>query len=131
MGLENGIRIKDAKRKQLSLWPFRYPFDMDFEDGVEICYWRKCWGVRREIMLNIVGTNDSDGGDYELNVEQVKRIRKLINSYLHEPHWWEEDAYWSFDESRRMLHDDTWNLFWLKWWMRTHPKRTVFFYDSP
>ena len=129
MGLDNGIVIKNKKRSQLPLWPFRYPFDEDHDEDVSICYWRKCWGIREHTLLEIIRTND-EGEEYPLTVKHVKQIRKLIRSFLKQPDWWESNSIWGYNESKHMLRCDLWNLWWLKWWMRFHRKETVLFYDS-
>ena len=117
-------------RKQIPFfWPFRFPHDYDFGKDVEICYWRKCWGLRETILLEILHTND-EGDEYPLTIEQVKKIGKAIRSFLKEPDWWESRSFWTYDEAKNMLHTNVWNLWWLRWWMRFHRKEVVYFYDS-
>lgn len=127
MGLDNGIRIKNRRRESLFLWPFRYPFEKDYDEDVEICYWRKCYALRDSILLGI-GVLKSDGYDYPLSIRQVKRVSRIIRGYFRNPGEWE--SFWTFDESKMALRKNLWNLWWLRWWMRLHPKETVFFYDS-
>lgn len=129
MGLDNGICIKNRRRESLSLWPFKYPFESDFDEDVEICYWRKCWGLREIILLDILHTND-EGGEYPLTTYQVKRIKTAIRRYIKQPDWWESRSFWAFDELKLILREDLWNLWWLRWWMLFHPKEIVYFYDS-
>lgn len=129
MGLDNGICIKNRRRESLSLWPFKYPFESDFDEDVEICYWRKYWTLRNSILLDI-GVLESEGGDYPLSIRQVKRISRIISGYLKDPESWEERFSWAFDESKLILREDLWNLWWLRWWMLFHPKEIVYFYDS-
>lgn len=128
MGLENGVAIKNKSREQISFfWPFRF---LHNENGdVDVCYWRKCWGIREHTLLHIIGTND-EGGEYKVNAKQVGAIRKLIKSFLGQPDWWESNSFWSFQEAKEMLCVNLWNLWWLRLWMFFHRKETVVFYDS-
>ena len=128
MGLDNGIRIANKKRNDLRFWPFKYPFDKDYDGEVEVCYWRKCWGLRRDI-LSIVGGIQEHAYEYKLTIDDVKSIRKLIRRILRNANLW-NDSIWEFEESERGLRDDAWNLWWLKLYMKLHPDEKVFFYDS-
>lgn len=40
-------------------------------DHAEVCYWRKCWGIRNLIIDELVD-NEEDFGEYELSITDVK-----------------------------------------------------------
>ena len=48
MGLDNGFICKNIKRNEIPSY-VRLPWDCRDED-VEIAYFRKCWGIRGEII---------------------------------------------------------------------------------
>ena len=130
MGLDNGIRIKNKTKKQLSFWPFHFPFDWESDDGdTDLCYWRKCWGLREDV-LRILGMEEyPDEYEFTLTWKDVRKIRRLIEGYLKHPDRWDRSI-WEFEDMKDCLHEDWRNLIFLEYWMRSHPKETVYFYDS-
>ena len=129
MGLDNGITVKNVTRKQLP--PFIiYPFEVDFNDNVvDICYWRKWWGLRNDI-VNLIHM-DFETYDKRLTCADVADISKLIWSYLISNDIEELDhGYWEEESVRRTARINLWNLFWLRVYMRLHPNAEVYFYDS-
>jgi hypothetical protein len=50
MGLDNGIVVKNLDRNNIPNF-IKLPFGWDLEkDHIEIAYWRKCWGIRNDIL---------------------------------------------------------------------------------
>ena len=126
MGLDNGIIVKNKTRKELPPW-IRYFSEKDYVEGVEICYWRKWWGFRNEIM-NKFATQD-DQCYIDLKREDIRAIFYILEWYLKYP----EEAthgYWEDDEVKKKIKVDLWNLFWLYIHMLFHPDTEVYFYDS-
>lgn len=130
MGLDNLVTIKNCTRNQLPKC-MRYPFDEDYtQNEVDICYWRKCWGLRNEIMNHIGGREaPPEWYEFRLTRDDVLFIWRLIVHYLKEPAHW-EDSIWSFDEIKHSLRDQRWNLMILYYWMKLHPDLEVYFIDS-
>ena len=129
MGLDNGIVIRGVTRKQLPLL-MRYHNDKDYiANEVEICYWRKCWGLRNAIIHTLFITEDPEKYEYKLTIKDVDFIRALLVNYLKHPEDW-DDSIWTFDEIKHSLYDYRWNLILLHFWMKRHPDKEVIFYDS-
>lgn len=129
MGLDNGIIIKGVTRKELPRF-IHYPSDNDYiKNAVEICYWRKCWDLRNAIIHTLFITEDPDKCEYKLTIKDVDFIRALLVNYLKRPNKW-DNSIWSFDEIKHSLKDQRWNLILLHFWMKRHPDKEVYFYDS-
>ena len=108
----------------------RYATKNDYVDNeVEICYWRKCWGLRNAFIHTNFLVEDPDTCEYRLSIKEVDYLRALIVTYLKHPEEW-DNSIWSFDEIKHSLYDQRWNLFLLHFWMKKHPDAEVIFYDS-
>ena len=126
MGLDNGIYIKlHAETDIRGLVPVD-----DFGEIVEICYWRKCWGIRNDILsiLNIpANTNDNN---VEIHKEDIPRIITLLKWYIqNDENWWYSQSPW---ERRDLIKPTKQFIKNLKWTYNRMDKRSfkVYFYDS-
>ena len=129
MGLDNGVVVRGVTREQLPLL-MRFPFDKDYTNGeIEICYWRKCWGFRNEVIHTLFIAENPEKYEYKLTIKDVDYIRALIVTYLKHPEEW-ENSIWTFNEIKHSLRDQRWNLILLHFWMKVHPNAEVYFYDS-
>lgn len=141
MGLDNGIvlytldEVKVPSELEIRFRTWNDERYSQFEYSYDICYWRKCWNVRRQIMnrCGIKNENDPDG-IYLLDIDQVKQIWTAIN-YLNKKKIWdvkEDDSIWTYKEMRDHLDYDLLALEWLIHFMRNHDPKTyrVIFYDS-
>lgn len=133
LGLDNGIYIKSNKRKiTRETLPniIKYPFDEDYNEEVEIAYWRKCWGIRNEI----IDTFNEGKDDYKFTIdtpEQVSDLIKLIASWLDEKKWNKEaDSIWEYDEIKDTLVTNVVNLSIVYLYMVSNPDVYLEFYDS-
>ena len=117
-------------RKQLPR--FYYPFDEDFTKGeVEVCYWRKWWSFRNCIINRLCKSTDDERYEYKLSISDVRYMRQLLVNYLHHPEIFDsENNYWCFADMKNEIRKDIRNLQLLARWMRHHPDKGVFFYDS-
>lgn len=134
MGLDNGIfvysRTRKLSRKDL---PFgmTYPFETEDsdEDGVEICYWRKCWGLRNDI-VHCFGSGDKYSTLIEAP-EQVMCLIEIIASWLDEKKWNAEGgSLWSYEQIRHTLIVDIVNLGIMYNFMQSNSDIYLEFYDS-
>lgn len=128
MGLDNGIIIKDITRDKLPKF-LHYPFNKDYGNGVEICYWRKWWPFRNAIMQYLLGKYKDKEWEIQIDIEDIDIIVSELKYYIHNP----EEAtsgYWENDTVKKVIRENLWNLFWIKGWMHTHPEAEVVFYDS-
>ena len=136
IGLDNGIYVKSDKRvitrEQLPNGII-YPFNKDYEGSVEIAYWRKCWGLRNDIM-SIFGwwTKSPDEWQFEINTPaQVIDLIELIAQWLDKERWEDEgDSIWEYDEILPILQRDVINLAIIAGFMENNPDVYLEFYDS-
>lgn len=139
MGLDNGIYWKPRNNKEKNVAFPDYveinEFNYDsLEDEYEICYWRKCWGLRNRI-LNIISNavgKDGEKCGYELIRADLVQIQQMLIDYLRYPNRWdEENNFWSFDDIKQDLMQNIINLGWMIDYMRLEsPMAFVYFMDS-
>ena len=132
MGLDNGIYVKSNVReitRDMLPAALVYPFD---GNDTHICYWRKCWGLRNEI-LNTLGTRfKEENENTEIDtIEQVKDLLEVIWYFLDEDHWEDEgNSIWEYEHFFRTLRDDYMNLLLMIGFMKKNPDVYLVFYDS-
>lgn len=139
MGLDNGIILKTKKEINLNVE------DGDFdavpscvhieeleksEDGFyqyDVCYWRKCWGLRN----TIVEILEMDEHLYEkdVNLKNLSLISDAIYYILKEPDCWESSV-WDIDEMTSHLAQDIININWLIKYLKNNNHAYCYFYDS-
>lgn len=132
MGLDNGIIIKNYTRAQLPK-SFRYPFEKDYVlDEVEICYWRKCWGLRNEFLNTCFSRRKDEEFYFKLGVKEVEELLNIITYFLKHPKAWDEygDSIWTYKNFKPQLKNQKHNLKVLARWMKKNPEAEVVFYDS-
>lgn len=141
MGLDNGIRLIVKHKIDIDDWEIkpdyvRFPFDVDErKDGwfeYEVCYWRKCWDVRRKILDILAIPNNDGGGIYRIEKpSEIYEIREVLIDFLRKPERW-SDSIWSLDEYMECLAQQIVNLGWLYEYMHEHKGKNikVEFYDS-
>ena len=127
MGLDNGFICKNIKRDEIPSY-VRLPWDCRDED-IEIAYFRKCWGIRGEI-IRLLHVKDNE---YKISVEKedIIPIVKILMKYLDREYYDENaDSIWEYDEYKENIQHSIINLMWLRVYMETHPDVTCYFYDS-
>ena len=135
MGLDNGVLVKSTKRQltraDLPVGIF-YPFEQDYSDGIEIVYWRKCWGLRTDIMNTLGWRTSLDPYRYEISKPaQVLEFIEVVASWLDEERWEEDgDSIWTYEEIRRNLIHSLVNLGMMYTYMIDNPDVYLEFYDS-
>lgn len=131
MGLDNGIRInKKYRGEELNL-----PWFVEIDEFQDICYWRKCWGIRDDI-VRILHMGD-DGGEQNLDAEDIPAIIRVIKKYITGgQEYWDENgrSIWEFSEIKDRLLQSFMNLLWLKGELERREQEGindfVYFYDS-
>ena len=132
MGLDNGIEIvrNEYSNNIKKLNKFTARYDKYLQHPFEVCYWRKCWNVRADI-LNLLMNADGDMYQAKLEIDDIKAIRKLLKSY-NSKKWsygW-QGAYWKWHEHKRINRKHIRNLKKLIKVMKQYPELDVYFYDS-
>lgn len=129
MGLDNGIELRTHKETLHHR-----------SNNIEICYFRKCWGIRDEI-LGILKDNHSNynfseigGGTYDLDSKDVKDIKKITKRFLDEDYFndYADSKVFTYEEYKPILKKAYKNLKWLRWylWLCSSNVRRLWFYDS-
>ena len=129
MGLDNGIVLKmnsvDAKKAGC---PF---LDCNYDDNeVDICYWRKCYGLR-DLIFEELKLDDSNSY-YSLTRDNIDTLVDLLIFLVESEESWINNAesIWEYDEYLPNMCRCILKLTWLKEYWETHPDIKVYFYDS-
>lgn len=127
MGLDNGITLNAS--------PDKYDVNKLIKlnktyDGLktEVCYWRKCWGVRNAIVEKL-HLNDNEKS--KLDAEDIPVIIKILFSFYGKEEWeGNANSIWEWEEFKDALRQQILNLTWLYDYMLDNPECEVIFYDS-
>lgn len=140
MGLDNGILLKTHNKIDMDDWEimpdyttveFDEFYTKEYKDGYyyEVCYWRKYWGLRNDVMRDL-GFKDKGGGRYEIeNIDDLKTIIEDIEYYFENPDEWQCPV-WTIDEAAGNLAQTIINLSWLCKYKEQNPSARIIFYDS-
>ena len=137
MGLDNGFLVKSNIRKiTRDMLPadINYPFEEDYNGEPEVIYWRKCWGLRNDIMETFGWTDNyfEPNDPYVINTpKQVAKLIEIIASWMNESRW-EEDgrSIWDYEEIHNTLINNIMNLTSIYAFMSLNPDVYLEFYDS-
>lgn len=128
MGLDNGFICKNIKRDEIPSW-VKLPWDLRDKD-IEIAYFRKCWGIRNEILAKLHCMEENDSYS-TVDAEDILPIVKILMRYLDKEYYDENaDSIWEYDDYKENIQHSIINLIWMKMYMETNPDVTCYFYDS-
>ena len=137
MGLDNGWLVKSTKRKLTRAdlpEGIRYPFSSDYNYDPEICYSRKWWGLRSELLAVIDWVYDEEFPDYYYIIEkpsEIFHVIEVVASWLDKERWETEgNSIWDYEEARSNLIDWIINLSIISGYMEENPDVYLVFYDS-
>lgn len=133
MGLDNAIQVRRNKysNEVVALKQFEEDWDKEHKYDFEVCYWRKCWNVRSDIMSLTSAPYDGGGGHFEVTTDELKKICKLLKSYNKDS--WGESSYgsiWSWEEHKKINAKHIKNLKKLIKLTQKYPELEVYFVDS-
>ena len=134
MGLDNSIEIKrNVYTNSIpELRQFELEYDKAYEYDFEICYWRKCWNIRNDILW-IIGERLSDKYEYTLDKEDIDQIIKLLESYNADNFEDSGGCIWDWDDEEypysEKIQQDIASLKVLRQLMDKY-ELEVYFYDS-
>ena len=133
MGLDNGIEAKNINPADIPGFVTIEEQPYTREKGLmEVCYWRKCWGIRGMILGVLFAQNlPEEKYSYDLEWKEVENIARGLLPFLDKEYFNENaESIWDFEEMQEHLLQDIINLTWLAWYMKSHPEVKVSFYDS-
>ena len=135
MGLDNSIEVKRTleTNKISELTIFNKDYDKELKYDFEICYWRKCWGLRNDILF-LIGKRWVPEEEYEFSLtkDDVDNIIELLGSYNEDTwegsiwEWTSDEDGWSYSEH---IKQDIESLKLLRQLMDKY-ELEVYFYDS-
>lgn len=137
MGLDNGIYLHTKKPVKFPteidnyVWEFSTKSDI-FPYHYELCYWRKCWNIRREISHALKAQGIECVAAAWLTITDVKNIWRAIQQLYSKRAWESGESIWTWSEIKDHLTRDLLILEWLISFMRQHEENEymVEFYDS-
>ena len=115
MGLDNGIFLSYKNRKGrnencgiddtkeileelLNNEDYLHSYVPYFDNlSNDICYWRKCWGLRNTFMRYLEGKYNPDEYEYYLDEEDINQIINILLDAIQNPDDWESPV-WSWGE---------------------------------
>ena len=128
MGLDNSIEVK--RNAYTSSIPELQRFTLEYD--FEVCYWRKCWNIRNDILW-IIGERLSDKYEYTLDKEDIDQIIKLLESYNADNFEDSGGCIWDWDDEEypysEKIQQDIASLKVLRQLMDKY-ELEVYFYDS-
>ena len=131
MGLDNGIRVKGIPEEDKKKIPYYNESWGDFlkEGEIEPIYWRKCWGLRREVISVLHMSKDEF--KKEIDPEDIPALIRALMPFLSRDYWDRDaDSIWEYDEYFQTIYKNLVFLEWLKYYYKEHPDIEVYFYDS-
>ena len=89
MGLDNGICIKKNALTQLININDTFIDSNNNSNEIDITYWRKCWGLRNDIMEYLTTKHNVNDDYYSFNLEaeDVKQIIEILISWYDKKKW--------------------------------------------
>lgn len=110
------------------------------ENEIEICYWRKCWDFRNEIIDSELGIScdaqwkdgDKIVEDRFLTIPQLEEFREILAKYTDFEYVKEhnENSVWDDDELVSIMNANLDSLDRFISLMKQSPGLKVYFYDS-
>ena len=104
MGLDNYILMCLPDDRVNDKIPMCYAH-LQNEDGTyELCYWRRCYRIRNNI-LELCETYYSDFGyaTKEIPKERVGDLIKILKFYRHRKQWNDYSTFYEWDYAKKML----------------------------
>ena len=136
MGLDNGLLVKSDKRvltRDMLPAGIIYPFENDYNNDIEIAYWRKCWNIRFDVMNHFNWRFESDT-QWQFPIDKPEQILELIEilaSWLDEERWEEDgNSIWTYKEVRQSIINAIVNCAIIYTFMLNNPDVYLVFYDS-
>ena len=128
IGLDNGFYVRGVKKLPRKIYDGWKGIETDGD--IELAYWRKCWGIRDEILWTL-GADHQGGGDYLVSREKLKEIIEVLKKFTNKEYWEDNaDSIWEYDEFKDNQKQNIKQLRWIYGYMKWHPDVQLFFYDS-
>lgn len=126
MGLDNGLMIRGKNHKNLNL---PHKTNDYWSEDTEICYWRKFWGFRNDVVECFEQSEPC--ADISLTLDDLSAIITLLERYL-DREWFDcyADSPWEYEEYLIYIIHNIENINALIDYMTDYPGVECYFYDS-
>ena len=125
MGLDNSIEVKRNEYTDTLPELQRFNVEWDTKYEFEICYWRKCWNIRNDI-ISILGNRWNDNFETPLTSEDIDKIIVALKS-LNAKNWYNHgSSIWEWDEYDDHIKCDIKKLKQLRKLMKKYDLEVVF-----
>ena len=137
MGLDNAIMLKVNILNRNIKVPKCFNHEEWYGLGVyEVCYWRKCWGIRNKIITEVFNEKtSSDKYEFKVAHDDVLKIIKILKYYDNEKNWNDDNStIWHYKEDKihKQIKYNLKNLKRLYMFLRKYSNENIYcyFYDS-
>lgn len=130
MGLDNGIILKNPKLKQIP--PYVKPRFEGNTEYFDVCYWRKCWGIRR-IFLRVLDPEHKyeNSCKIPIDAEDIPALQRALKPFFDKKYWEENaESIWEYEDYLNVLLQDWVSLCWLENYLKNNLDSECYFYDS-
>lgn len=117
MGLDNGIVIKAKKE---FTWKSKlgnssiYEYQFIKDDTLEVCYWRKCWGIRNDIIHRLHMVSNECNNE-ELESADIRAIVRILELYTNKEYWEQNaDSIWEYKDMIETLWNQIYTLVYVE-----------------
>lgn len=135
MGLDNGIDVKYDSSLKDEYDFFKAPWQKEDDNSFQICYMRKWWGVRNDMVRYLSTKYHNDNNAYEWILDEDD-LNAFIDIYLswNKEQWDEYGSsiwYWDEDDIQSQIIEHIKKIRWVLKEITKHPGEiTCVFYDS-
>ena len=137
MGLDNAIMVKVNILNRDIKVPKCFNHEEWYGPGkYEVCYWRKCWGIRDKIITEVFKRQRfSDEYVFEIAPDDVIKIIKILKYYDNKKNWDRDNStIWWYKENKihKQIRKQIKCLKKLYSFLRKYHKKDIvcYFYDS-
>lgn len=137
MGLDNAIMLKVNIFNRNIKVPKCFNHEEWYGLGeYEVCYWRKCWGVRDKIITEVFKTERfPDEYRFAITPDDVVKIIKILKYYDNKKNWDRDNStiwWYKEDKIHKQIIKQIKCLKKLYSFLRKYPKEDIicYFYDS-
>lgn len=132
MGLDNAICIKRNKYSEniTALKKYEESWDKEHKYDFTVCYWRKCWNVRNDILSLLSDSYNGMGGSIDITLEELKKIRCVLKSYNRHSWNYSSQSIWTWEEHKKINRRHIKNIKELIKLKKKYPNLEIYFVDS-
>ena len=110
-------------------WVMKKLTPLKYSNAYELCYWRKCWNIRR-IVFSVVTPDADNDTQTPLGVDEMLEIATRLDK-LNKRTWTDEGtSIWTWEEQRNNVKNCAKMLRRAAKLKKRFPHTEIYFYDS-